>query len=445
VSGGHNAVVRPSADRQATAPPALRGRLRASLGPERARALRHVLALFATFQVTVWTIAAIASLKLPPHPPLNDPDLLTRPLGPLGNAIVAPLARYDAAWYLGVAAHGYGPAHEGLTRFMGFFPLYPLLVRAVAATVTYPFGTRVSYVLAGSLVSAAALVPALYLLHRLAELDLGPRLARATVALTLAFPTAFFFAAPYTESLFLLLSVGAIYAARLGRWPLAGLAAALASATRPGGVLVLVPLVMLYLWGPRSDRPPRPRASPAARPLPAHRPSWDVLWLGLAPAGALAFFAFLRARYGHFDAYLTVQRRWWHHHVAGPGSAVARLADDARTAFGQIRDGAPVAATRAPIDAMLRPAFVILGLLGVVGIARRIQPAYAAYALVSLALPLLSPPSIGVARYLVVVFPLFMWLAVVADRRGVLQYVLAFSVALLALFTAAFATWRGVA
>ena len=57
-----------------------------------------------------------------------DAPALTHPLGGFGDAILSPLARWDAVWYLGIADSGYGGADSPR---VAFFPLYPLLVRAV--------------------------------------------------------------------------------------------------------------------------------------------------------------------------------------------------------------------------------------------------------------------------------------------------------------------------
>ena len=69
-------------------------------------------------------------------------------------------------------------------------------------------------------VALAAFLGALTLLHRLVSLELGRPLARPVLLLLAVFPAALYFGAPYAESLFLLLAVGAFYAARTGRWAL---------------------------------------------------------------------------------------------------------------------------------------------------------------------------------------------------------------------------------
>src|SRR3954454_11139858 len=89
--------------------------------------------------------AAAALWGLSARVNLFDPGAVTRPFGPAGNALVAPLARWDSVWYLAIANDGY-PADDA--RRAAFFPLYPLLLRAVDAVVRSP-------VVAGTLVSVA--------------------------------------------------------------------------------------------------------------------------------------------------------------------------------------------------------------------------------------------------------------------------------------------------
>ena len=68
---------------------------------------------------------------------------------------------------------------------------------------------------------------------------------------------AFFFSAVYSESLYLALSVGLFVCARRGRWMWVGVLGALAGATRSTGLVLALPALMIYLYGPREDRAPR--------------------------------------------------------------------------------------------------------------------------------------------------------------------------------------------
>ena len=99
--------------------------------------------------------------------------------------------------------------------------------------------------LAAYAVSAVSFVVALMLLYRLVELELGERYARPVLALVAFWPASFFFSAPYSESLFLALSVGVFYAARTDRFGLAAALCAGATATRPTGLVLLLPLAWM--------------------------------------------------------------------------------------------------------------------------------------------------------------------------------------------------------
>src|ERR671918_563605 len=251
------------------APPAAARVLTAVRGSE---ALRAAWSVFWTTRAAVLVVAVFAALSFGPamgglaarNAEVFDQPELTRSLV---EPLLSPLARWDAAWYLRIAESGYG----GSAVRAGFFPPSPPPVRAVAS----PFGASPEALLvAAYAVALAAFLGALVLLHRLVSLELGRPLAQPTLLLLAVFPAAVFFGAPYSESLFLLLAVGAFYAARTGRWAWAGGAEAGAAATRSAGVLLLLPLAMLW-W---SSRPRR---------------GGNAAWLLLAPLGLAAYAAFL--------------------------------------------------------------------------------------------------------------------------------------------------------
>src|SRR5919202_1436557 len=67
----------------------------------------------------------------------------------------------------------------------------------------------------GVLISLTAFLFALYFVYRIAEEGWGVRVAKGAILALAFFPTSFFFNAVYTESLFLALSAGAVWAARV--------------------------------------------------------------------------------------------------------------------------------------------------------------------------------------------------------------------------------------
>jgi hypothetical protein len=219
-------------------------RVRALAAARDSEAFRAALRVAVSTRAAVLLVAVFAALSFGPATgglarknaeKFDDPSLTHV----LADPVLAPLARWDSVWYLRIADSGYGDSAPRAA----FFPLYPLLVRAVAT----PFGASEGALLvAAYALSLAAFVAALFLLHRLTELELGRRVARPTLLLLAVFPAAVYFGAPYSESLFLLLAVGAFYAARSGHWAWAGTCAGLASGTRSAGLLLLIPLAMLW-------------------------------------------------------------------------------------------------------------------------------------------------------------------------------------------------------
>ncbi len=152
------------------------------------------------------------------------------------DAVLGVWQRWDAVHYLNLARRGYGGLSEGETAF---YPLYPFLVGALARSL------GVGYLLSGLIVSTAAAAAALTCLYRLVELRYGAASARWTVLALTTYPTSFFLVAPFTEALFLALTLGAFLAAYARRWWLAGVFGALSSLTHGPGVLTSAALAWI--------------------------------------------------------------------------------------------------------------------------------------------------------------------------------------------------------
>jgi hypothetical protein len=386
----------------------------------------------------VWAVGVGAYLAFPLSGDRRfDHWGLTRSFGSLGNALVAPAVRWDSNWYVDIATHGY--RHEAVEP--AFFPLYPLLMRGLGWLTT-------SVVAAGLLVSLASFLVALVLLGRLTELELGPDAGRRAIVLLAFFPTALFFSALYTEALFLALELGAFYAARRGRWAWAGVLGALGSATRNTGALLFPALLVLYLYGPRADAetPPTPGRSWRARIRPRHPVRPDVLWLALVPLGLLAYLAYMHFHFGDWLAPLHAQEHF-RRAFEGPLSALWLGAEKAWEGLRGIVDGS---AAFGPAVRKIAQFALALGALGaLVGVARRLPAAYGVYAGTSMLLVFSFPyppgPLASSARYLAVVFPLFMWLGWrLSNRRAYAVTTLVFAAGL-AYCAGMFATWHFVA
>jgi Mannosyltransferase (PIG-V) len=362
-----------------------------------------------------------------------DVPAITAPLGGFGEIATAPLARWDAVWYLSIANYGYESADSPRHAF---FPLYPLLARGVGELG----GGGVAATLLGAYaVALAAFLLALVLLYRLTVLELGRRAAWPALLLLCTFPASLYFGAPYAESVFLLCSVGAFYAARTGSWAWAGVAGAGASATRSAGVLLLLPLVVLYLQ--QSGR----------------RFRLDFLWLALAPVGLVAYAAYLGFAYGDPLSFSHVQE-FWNRDFAGPLVGVWDGAGAAFDGVRQLLSGArePVYFEAAGGDPFRVAAqnvvlfgFLCFAIAGAVGVLRRLPLAYGLYVVAALMLPLSYPvaaqPLMSLPRFVAVLFPIFMWLGAYCEERRLTDRVAVASAVVLGLFVSQFASWQWVA
>jgi hypothetical protein len=426
----------------------------------RSEALRAAWRVFLPTRLAVLLVAIFAALSFGPATGglarenaarFDDPALT----GALAEPILAPLARWDAVWYLSIADSGYGGADSPRAAF---FPLYPLAIRGVGELGG---GSRGALLVAAYVVALIALLAALYLLHKLVALELGRRVAASTVMLLCAFPASFFLGAPYSESLFLLASVGAVYAARTGAWHWAGVAAAAASGTRSAGVLLLVPLLVLYLYGPRQDRagerPPQPRRGWLGSLRPVHAVRGDAAWLLLAPAALAAYMAYLGAAHGEPLAFSSVQEFWsrdfagplggaWEGLVAAWAGARQLLSGSRETVYFTGAAGDPF---RVAAHNLILFGFLLFGVAAAVGVLRRLPFAYGAYVVCALMLPLSFPvgpqPLMSLPRFLVVLFPIFIWLALVCEERRITAPVTAACAVVLGLFVTQFAGWYWVA
>jgi len=442
-----------------------------SLGPARAAAVRDSWRALWSSRLLIWAVGVVTLLTYgfgPVRHAFNPPGL-TRGFGWLGDLLAAPAARWDASWYLVIAHYGYRPDLGAYTASRdAFFPLYPLGLRGLG-------WLGMPLIAAGVLISLLALALALYGIHRLTTLELATLarrrsgsarpdtggfgdadVARLAVMLTAFAPMAFFLSAVYSEALYLALSVGLFYAARRGRFALVGVLAALAGATRSTGIVLLLPALILYLYGPREDRAPD---EPLARGLsPRYRVHKDVLWLALAPVGLLLYMAYLALAGGDALAPFHAQDVWGRH-FAGPylgvwdglqaafeGARQLLSMQQAHAYFATGGEGAFVAAEHN----LLLLAFLVAALVASGGVLRRLPAAYGAYVIAALALPLSYPvtaqPLMSLPRFLVVLFPLNIWFALwLAGRPRLRRPALACSSFLLAFCIAQFATWHWVA
>jgi len=316
---------------------------------------------------------------------LNPPDLGSFP---------DLWAQWDGQWFLHIAERGYGSGGDA-----AFFPLYPATVAVVGRI------PGLSFLAAGIAVSLAACLGSFMLLYRVAQARLGSAGGYRAVLYLAIFPMALFLQAVYSESLYLVLTLAAFLFAERRRFLAAGVVAGLAMLTRAAGVMLL-PALALLAW----------RGQNRARSL---------VKLAVAPAMFATYPALLWQQIG--DPWgITHAEGTWHRHAsaAGPFAGIWNGLD---AGWGGLR--AFWTAAWAHNSAALRPdvtnieyaAFLLLFLLLTVVAWRRFGAPYGLFAACSLALPLSVPaadkPLLSLPRFGLAIFPLFLGLAAVGERR----------------------------
>ncbi|MBN1589114.1 MAG: hypothetical protein JW888_06345 [Pirellulales bacterium] len=158
--------------------------------------------------------------------------------------------RWDGAWYLGIVTKGYRYNPERHSS-VAFFPAYPLIGAAVRRTTGLPADVALV------LVANVCLVASFGLFCRYARRRFGEQSDRMTPWSLLAmalFPAAFFMCMVYGESLFLLLCLLAMYGIECKWRPLLiAVVVGFATAVRPVGVALIVPLI-LDAWARAESR-----------------------------------------------------------------------------------------------------------------------------------------------------------------------------------------------
>ena len=363
------------------------------------------------------------------HPDVErwDRPELTRDAG----LLIDVWARWDSVWFLRIAQDGYGATEEAAAAF---YPLYPLLVGILGRVL---FG---HYVLAGVIVSLAATLGAFALLHRLALPWLGDTGARRAVLYLAIFPFAVFLGAVYSESLFLLLSLASFVLAERGGFLGAGVSAGLAWLTRPLGI-ALLPALVIIAWRSRDRR-------------------GALLRLAVAPAIFALYPLYLWWRLGDPLAFVHAEGTWsrqispagplggiWEGLRAG-WAGVRQLASgsDATRYWNAVQDADPDRVAAINLSQLL---FLFLFAVLSVVAWRRLGAPYGLYAALSLAIPLSVPserwPLLSIQRFGLVIFPLFLALAMVGSRPRVHTAVIVVSAVFLGVVSAQWALWQWVA
>jgi hypothetical protein len=360
--------------------------------------LRFPLGVFAVVAIALYAVAqgAFAILPKPFIPDHGFPDYAGFNAWP----------RWDSDWYLHIAREGYYYAGPGKQSAVAFFPGYPAVVRA--AMIVFR-----DDIVSGVIVTYLAGAATVALFYRWCLGAFGRQAARTSVLVLVLYPFAYYlFGAVYSDALFLAATLGAFLLLESRHPWLAGVTGALAVASRPVGMAVVVGLAIraLELRGVFEGGPDRfgSGEEPAAaghrtpvlpRRIRLSRLAWHDVGVLLSISGLVAFCALMWRNFGDpfvFNKVYSAEgwSRTWDARTLLKVQFYEILRDND---FGFVHFYLTAAAV-----------FTLTAIALVPLVFRRLGWGYGAYSAIVLVLPAATSANfLGMGRYVLAAFPCF--------------------------------------
>jgi len=323
------------------------------------------------------------------------------------DSIISIWNVWDTPHYIDIARYGYTSSMaDDRYRFIVFFPLYPYIVKIFSLIFR-------EYILAALLVSNLSYAGALIYFFKLIKLDYESEDAFRSVIYLSIFPTAYFFHAAYTESLFILLTIASFYYARRENWALSGIIGMLAAATRITGVILLPVLAIDYL---------------NQKGFKLKEVRRNILWLSIIAIGLVFYLVLNYLTFGDPFKFLEFQNKYWLKQfdfpskgllVAWDGIFRYKPRDAVITGWGEL------------IFALMALALIIYSFF-------RIRISYSLYALATWILVTSTGFWLSMPRYALSMFPIIITLSLLGRRREVNYLIIFLSLTLYMLLLSQF-------
>lgn len=259
-----------------------------------------------------------------PGSPWADPNYVGKPIPKTAvKPILDVLTSWDGEWYLRIVRNGY-PTHvqPNVTYFVpdaraAFFPTYPMLVRAVDTVL--PGGDTIAALLTNLVLGFVAI----WLIGLLARDLYGPKVAARTMVIVALFPGSFVLSFAYTEALLLVFAAACLLFLVRRQWWLAGIFAALGTATRPNGIALIAACAVAALIAIVQRREWKSLVAPVLAPLGFILFQW---WLGQHADEPGVWFRVQTEAWGEGTSYgFTAVRRTWNalvHPLSSPTNTI---------------------------------------------------------------------------------------------------------------------------
>ncbi|MEY2756155.1 MAG: hypothetical protein RJB65_2513 [Actinomycetota bacterium] len=320
--------------------------------------------------------------------PWADPDYARKviPKNAL-RPMLDVLTSWDGVWYLRLVRLGYptfvrpNVDYDVWDARAAFFPLYPMSVRALDAVL--PGGDIEAALLLNFILGAVTV----YIVGLIARRLYGESVALKAMVLMSMFPGAFVLSFAYTEALLVVLAAGCLWALSERRWWLAGVLAALGTATRPNGIALVAACVVAAWIAVRERREWR-----------------SLVAVALSPLGFVGFMLWVDSHTAERGVWFRVQTEAWGEGTSFGWTAVRRTAK------------AIAHPLSSPTNTITLTSMVALVLLLWFLSRHRLPAPMVAYSLAVIVLMLLPATVTARPRFLYTAFPLLIPAAVWLDR-----------------------------
>ena len=326
----------------------------------------------------------------------------------VSNFLLSPWANFDGIYYLLIAEKGY-------TVNAGFFPLFPIIIHLITSVFgnILEFDPR-QYFTAIFLVSLFFLC-ALIVLYKLINLDYKSNIAILSIIFILLFPTSFFFAATYSESLFFLLLVLSFYFARKKNWILASIFGMFLTVTRPVGIAIFPALLYEFYVSEKTLIKSK------------------MIALLAIPIGLISYCLYNLHKWGNAFYFIEAQGNFQNNRE------VSQIILFPQTIFRYLKIFFTVSPRQYEwfIAIFELSAFIFASIMLYIARRKKVRLSYLIFSIIAFLIPVSTGTFSGLPRYILVLFPIFIALALTQNRTFKIFYA-ALSVILLFVLIALF-------
>lgn len=323
-----------------------------------------------------------------------------KPYPPVDSFLLYPWSNFDGVHYLLIAGEGY--SSNG-----GFFPLYPMLINLISSM----FGKVETYGMiqffTALFVSNISFLLSLIVFYKLLRIDFPERTAFWSIIFLLAFPTSFFFASIYSESLFFLLLVLTFYLARKKKWIKVGFFSTALTAVRPVGITIFPVLIYMFIKEEKK----------ILKSLPLY----------LTPLGLIGYSIFNKFKWNDWFYFIHAQGNF------ANNRSVDSIIFIPQTVFRYIKIliNNPLSYYEWWIALLEISVFILVLFSLFIAWKKKIHYSYILYFILSFIIPTLSGTFSGLPRYSLALFPIFIILSLILKTPVRIIYI---SISIILLF-----------